>query len=813
MFTRSKKPIRTKRSKIHSRPRRLRAELLEDRRMLAFSPWDDVDYSSEAMQADTASFGVLDFPGYRFAALASELELAQATSKAIAGVERIHLDFDGAVNRTFDGPTRITNIDVEPFRTDHFGLEGQETAIIDRIVENLQQRYSAAGIEFTASCPVDITRSDPEGASNLATVYIGPGATQFTGRQSLLGIAEHIDVGNVVLNDEAFVDSDLVFDAIRVADAQAYAEGLAAVIAHEIDHLRGWEHAFAEEFDEDAIHAIAASNLPTTPTLSVATAVSSTEVSLRWTNVAYEDGYRIWQSSGSAWQTVAKTPRDRTDTLIRGLRANTTYYFLIEAFNSTGSRYSAYKAVTTPTDVQRVTAPTLNALQALSSTQVRLTWSNVAHEDGYRIMRWSGTSFVEVGQVGRDVTTYTATGLQPNTWNHFLVRAYNSVNTADSPYQSVLTPTDVQPVTAPTLSTPQALSSTQVRLTWSNVNHEDGYRIMRWSGASFVEVGQVGRDVTTYTATGLQPNTWNHFLVRAYNSVNTADSPYQSVLTPADVQQVTAPTLNTPQALSSTQVRLTWSNVSHEDGYRIMRWSGSSSVEVGRVGRDVTTFTVEALQPNTRYYFHVQAFNSIGSRSSDWKDVTTPSNDVKLTNVPFVSQVLPDRHANNLCQFASAAMLIGQRHGHQYATQQMMQDLAVRAGKDKYGGTGATVPVTVAAVETYTGQGTTVTNGGWLTYDQMKQALAAGRAVSIGLHYETLGDYRASYYRQNRITVGNHQVVVIGFSEQNQTWTILDPLHSTRTETVVDSATFRRAVDAAFNGLGGGTWVSGWYFR
>lgn len=227
------------------------------------------------------------------------------------------------------------------------------------------------------------------------------------------------------------------------------------------------------------------------------------------------------------------------------------------------------------------------------------------------------------------------------------------------------------------------------------------------------------------------------------------------------------------------------------------------------MARDTTSFTVGGLQPNTWYYFQIQAYNSIGNRSSDWKDVTTPWNDVKLTNVPFVSQVLPDGHKNNLCQFASAAMLMGQRCGTQYATQQVMQDLAVRAGKDKYGGTGATVPVTVAAVETLIGQGTTVTNGGWLTYDQMKQALAGGRAVSIGLHYETLGNYRASYYRQNGITVGNHQVVVIGFSEKNQTWTILAPLLPGRTETVVDSATFRNAVDA----LGGGTWVSGWYFK
>lgn len=70
-------------------------------------------------------------------------------------------------------------------------------------------------------------------------------------------------------------------------------------------------------------------------------------------------------------------------------------------------------------------------------------------------------------------------------------------------------------------------------------------------------------------------------------------------------------------------------------------------------------------------------------------------------------------------------------------------------------------------------------------------AAASSRRVTsdcVSLNYGLLSGYRATSYS------GNHQVVVTGFSEQNGTWTHLDPLRSTTSGTTVRSATFRQAV-------------------
>ncbi|MEO8495799.1 MAG: CARDB domain-containing protein [Planctomycetota bacterium] len=205
-------------------------------------------------------------------------------------------------------------------------------------------------------------------------------------------------------------------------------------------------------------------------------------------------------------------------------------------------------------------------------------------------------------------------------------------------------------------------------------------------------------------------------------------------------------------------------------------------------------------------------FGGAPSATYDWDNVTItapPSQDVHLTNVRFVSQVIGPN--NHLCQFASAAMLMSQAFGFG-GTRSMMQALAFKATGNVYADPGgADVLQTTRAVEIYTGSDTTVTgNAGWLTYEEVKQALRNGHAVSIGLNYEFLGNARADHYKNNGVFVGGHQVVVTGFSEVNQTWTFFDPLQPTERETTVSSTTFRQAVDAQG---GNGYWVSGWYFK
>jgi hypothetical protein len=79
-------------------------------------------------------------------------------------------------------------------------------------------------------------------------------------------------------------------------------------------------------------------------------------------------------------------------------------------------------------------------------------------------------------------------------------------------------------------------------------------------------------------------------------------------------------------AISSSQIDLSWNDVSSEAGYEIeSKLEGGTFEQIGTTGAGITSYSDTSLQADTTYTYRVRAYNAIGS--SDWSDevsATTP---------------------------------------------------------------------------------------------------------------------------------------------------------------------------------------------
>ncbi|HOM74744.1 MAG TPA: fibronectin type III domain-containing protein, partial [Fervidobacterium sp.] len=126
--------------------------------------------------------------------------------------------------------------------------------------------------------------------------------------------------------------------------------------------------------------------------------------------------------------------------------------------------------------------PTGLTAEALSSTQIKLTWQDKSeNETGFKIERklHSSTEWKETAEASANATTFTDTRLDSNTAYDYRIRAYNSYGYSGYSNVASATTTMAAPE-APTGLAATVLSSTEIELTWQdNSTNESGFKVER----------------------------------------------------------------------------------------------------------------------------------------------------------------------------------------------------------------------------------------------------------------------------------------------------------------------------------------------
>src|SRR5260370_26920118 len=153
------------------------------------------------------------------------------------------------------------------------------------------------------------------------------------------------------------------------------------------------------------------------PTGLSAMAASASQINLAWAAVAGASSYRVRRgtASGGPYTTVGSpATASFSDT---GLSGHTTYFYVVEAVNGSGS--SAPSAQVSGTT--GLAAPTGVTATAASASQINLTWTAVAGATSYTVQRGTTTGgpYATVGSVA--TTSFSDTGLAAGTTYFYVV--------------------------------------------------------------------------------------------------------------------------------------------------------------------------------------------------------------------------------------------------------------------------------------------------------------------------------------------------------------------------------------------------------
>ena len=345
---------------------------------------------------------------------------------------------------------------------------------------------------------------------------------------------------------------------------------------------------------ESAARADSGTRPPTTPPVPFNTTASSDSclfVHVAWGASINADGYDVYRDGGFLASVDETWHYDST--ALPGV----SYYYSVRAFNSCGTSAEGGSVLgERPPGVPPV--PVISAVSNDLCNGISIEWGDVADEDGYYIYR-DGEPIDTVSSA--EGQQYLDTGALPG-YHWYRIAAFNMCT--PEPELSDSTEGFLLPDQGVVDDLAADSICEGVRLTWSDVEWEGGYVVLR--DGSILDTVIAG--MTTYDDLTAESGTTYAYRIGTYNACSDGTSFGEEA---TGIRPWGAPP--SPQNVSATEdlcglIRVDWSPSDHADGYRVYR-NGN------RITTVYETFHEDrSISPGT-YSYTVRAFTMCDSSS------------------------------------------------------------------------------------------------------------------------------------------------------------------------------------------------------
>jgi fibronectin type 3 domain-containing protein len=359
---------------------------------------------------------------------------------------------------------------------------------------------------------------------------------------------------------------------------------------------------------------------PSIPAGLTAIASSCLKVTLAWTASTDKVGVGsyivFWGISPAALSQIGRTPATVTAYTSYPLTCGTTYYYGVEAVDTSGnaSAMSTIIAVTTP---QPPAAPSSVSASSASAYKIGVTWSAAASGglpvQYYHVFRGSTAS--SLGQVAIvSQTSYTDNSLNPATAYCYAVESADTGSDL-SAMSAVVCATTPTPPAAPTNLAATPSSTSNVSLTWSAAAGGglpiQNYHIYR--GTTSSNLSQLAIVLqTSYSDNSVTAGARYYYAVAAADSG--ADlSPLSAIVAVTMPCAPSAPTGLQATPTSTSRIGLAWSTAVSGglpiQNYHVYRGATSSSLSPLTIVLQ-TSYSDTTVTPGAVYYYAVAAADS-----------------------------------------------------------------------------------------------------------------------------------------------------------------------------------------------------------